>query len=53
MATNFSIHNAIKILPKVPDCESIAFSGVCKVLGLLLVLLATNATPSNADLPLG
>jgi len=44
MATNFFIHEATKFFPKLPVFESIAFSGVCKVLGLLLVLLAGNAT---------
>jgi len=38
LATNFPIHNAIKILSKLSVSERIAFSGVWKVLGLLLVL---------------
>ena len=38
MDTNFSIHNAIKIYSKLSVSERIAFSGVWKVLGLLLVL---------------
>jgi len=38
LATNFSIHNGIKILSKLSVSESIAFSGVWKILGLLLVL---------------
>ena len=36
LATNFFIHNALKILSKLSISESIAFSCVCRVLGLLL-----------------
>jgi len=43
MVNNFSIHYATKILPKLPVSVSIAFIGVCKVLGLIVVLPATNA----------
>jgi len=43
MANNFSIHYATKILPKLPVSDSIAFIGVCIVLGLIVVLPATNA----------
>jgi len=41
LATNFFIHNAIKILSKLSISESIAFFCVWKVLGLLLVLADT------------
>jgi len=39
LASNFSIHDVIKILPKLPVSEIKAFSGVCKPLGLLLFQL--------------
>ena len=39
LATNFSIYDVIIILPKLPVSESIAFSGVCKPLGLPLFQL--------------
>jgi len=39
LSTNFSIRDTIKNLPKLPISESITFSGVWKVLGLLLVYL--------------
>jgi len=44
LATNFSVHDAIKILWKltVSETESIAFSGVWKVLDQILVLSAMN-----------
>jgi len=45
LATNLSIHNTIKILSKLSVFESIAFAGVWKVLGLLLVLADTTNTP--------
>ena len=50
MATNCSIRNAIKILLKLSvfESESIAFSGVWKVLGLILVLPDTNATSERS-----
>ena len=50
MATNFTNHDAIKILSKlsVSENESIVFSGVWKVLGLLLFLLAANATSERS-----
>jgi len=47
LTTNFSIHDAIKILSKLPVSECIAFSCVCKVFGLLLVLPA-NATSQRS-----
>jgi len=47
LTTNFSIHNAIKILSKLSVSERIAFSGVWKVLGLLLVLADTTGTSED------
>jgi len=47
LATNFSIHNAIKILSKLSVSERIAFSGVWKVSGLLLVLADTTVTSKD------
>jgi len=47
LATNFSVHNAIKILSKLSVSERIAFSGVWKVLGLLLVLADTTGTSED------
>jgi len=46
LATDFSIHDAMKILSKlsVSETESIAFSGVWKVLDQFLVLSAMNAS---------
>ena len=46
LATNFSVHDAIKILSKlsVSETESIAFSGVWKVLDQILVLFAMNVS---------
>jgi len=50
LATNFTIHDAIKILSKlsVSKSESIVFSGVWKVLGLFLFLPAANATSERS-----
>ena len=46
LAPNFSVHDAIKILSKlsVSETESIAFSGVWKVLDQILVLSAMNVS---------
>jgi len=46
LAANFTIHDAIKILSKlsVSESESIVFSGIWKLLGLLFFLSAANAT---------
>ena len=47
LVTNFSIHNAIQIFSKLSVSERIAFAGVWKVLGLLLVLADTTGTSED------
>ena len=45
---NFSFHDAVKVLSHLSVVERAAFSGVLKVMKLLLVLPATNATSERS-----
>ena len=45
---NFSVHDAVQVLSKLSCAERTAFSGVCSVMKLLLVLPATNATSERS-----
>jgi len=51
LVTNFTIQDAINFLSKlsVSESESIVFSGVWKVLGLILSLTAANATLNRSS----
>ena len=48
LSSNFSMHDAVKVLSELSVAERSAFSGVWKVLKLLLVLPATNATSERS-----
>ena len=48
LSTNFSVHDAVRVLSELSVSGRSAFSGVWKVLKLLLVLPATNATSERS-----
>lgn len=48
LSTNFSVHDAVHVLSELSVSGRSAFSGVWKVLKLLLVLPATNATSERS-----